>query len=430
MGAGQGLGGEGANFPQAESSVGGGRGADAQAVAVGAVVIVVLAVLVGILRSADGREPTPYGVPPATGTTSTSQASSAAPSSTMETTTTTIPVAVGAPVAIPNLQAFEFLSADRGVALAFGDRLATTTDSGRHWTITGAVLPTGSNQSWNSLVFTTPQVGFVYGTDVASTTDGGRHWRLASLTTPSTPEIAAVQPVGTSVWALVGCVSGGAGTKDPCRGHLAVSTDIGQTWATLASGPTLSGDTYALSRADAQLAYAHATTYLPGPDDPGIAVTSDGGRTWSYRHDPCTAPIGETLVAHSRSALWLFCAGEPGAGQQLKQIFRSTDQGRHWAGVVNHLSHFDAGLFPGSGYLNDLEVVSATTAWVALYRGGVWSTHDGGHAWTEAPIRGSELLADQISFIDANHGWAREDGVLWRTTDGTHWTALNQWSNP
>src|SRR5438067_5918756 len=104
--------------------------------------------------------------------------------------------------------------------------------------------------------------------------------------------------------------------------------------------------------------------------------------------DPCTAPIGETLVARSHSDLWLFCAGEPSAGQQLKQIFRSADQGRHWNGMVNHHLTFDPGLFPGSGYLNDVEVVSATTAWVALYRGGVWSTRDGGHAWTEAPFGG------------------------------------------
>jgi photosystem II stability/assembly factor-like uncharacterized protein len=387
---------------------------------------VVLALLVGILRSADGREPNRYGAAPTLAST-TSQAPSAEPSTvTTEATTTTVPLAVGAPVAIPDLQAFEFLSAEKGMALAFGDRLATTADGGRNWTIAGVALPAGSGESWNSLVFMTAQVGFVYGTDVASTTDGGGHWRLGNLTTPSSPDIADVQPVGTSVWALVGCVGRGTGTGEPCRGHVAVSTDTGQTWATLATGPTLSGDTYGLSRADARLAYAHASTYLPGPNDPGIAVTSDGGHTWSYRQDPCTAPIGEKLVARSHSDLWLFCAGEPSAGQQLKQIFRSADEGRHWTGVVDHHLTFDPGLFPGSGYLNDVEVASATTAWVALYRGGVWSTRDGGHAWTEAPIRGSELLADQISFTDTNHGWAREDGVLWHTTDGTHWIPLNQ----
>jgi photosystem II stability/assembly factor-like uncharacterized protein len=395
-------------------------------VAVGAGLIVVLALSVGILRSVDGRAPNRYGAAQSTASSSTSPPSSTASSTTTGSTATTVPLAVGAPVAIPDLGAFEFLSADQGVALAFGDRLATTADSGRSWAIAGAALPTGSGESWTGLVFMTPEVGFVYGTDVASTTDGGGHWRLANLTTPSTPDVADVQAVGTSVWALVGCVGRGAGTAEPCRGHLAVSSDTGRTWTTLATGPTLSGDTSTLSRADARLAYVHASTYLPEPSDPGIAVTSDGGHTWAYRQDPCTAPIGETLVAHRRGDLWLFCAGEPSAGQQLKQVFRSTDQGRHWAGVVDHHSHSDPGRFPGSGYLNDVEVVSATTAWVALYRGGVWSTADGGHAWTEAPIRGSELLADQVSFTDPNHGWAREDGVLWHTTDGTHWTPLNQ----
>jgi photosystem II stability/assembly factor-like uncharacterized protein len=368
---------------------------------------------------------------PAASSMTSSTSSAGASTVTSQPTTTTVALSVGAPVAIPDLQAFEFLSPDRGVALAFGDRIAATTDGGRTWRIAGAPLPTGSGESWTNLTFTSSTVGFVYGTDLASTTDGGTTWTLAGLTTPSSKTgIVGVKPVGSSVWALAACLGQGAGDEQPCPGHLAVSADAGRSWSTLATGPMLFGDTGTLSRVDAQLAYVHASTYPVQPNDPGIAVTADGGHTWSYRKDPCTGAIGETLIARSRSDLWLFCAGEPSAGQQHKQIFRSSDQARHWSGVVNHLSNTDSGAFPGSGYLNDLEVVSATTAWVALYRGGVWGSRDGGHRWTEAPMRGTELLADQISFADRNHGWAREDGVLWRTTDGMHWSPLNQRSRP
>jgi photosystem II stability/assembly factor-like uncharacterized protein len=367
---------------------------------------------------------------PTASSTSPPTSSAEGPTVTSEPTTTTVALKVGAPVSIADLQAFEFLSADRGVALAFGDRIAATADSGRTWRVAGSPLPTGSGESWTNLTFTSPMAGFVYGNDVASTTDGGTTWTVARLTAPSSnASIVGVQAVGSSVWALVACLGQGAGDEPPCRDHLAVSADAGRSWSTLATGPMLLGDTGTLSRVNARLAYVHATS--PDQEDgPGIAITEDGGSTWSYRKDPCTGGIGEVLIGRTHSDVWMFCAGSPSAGQQLKQIFRSSDQARHWSAVVNHLSPADSGAFPGSGYLNDMEVVSATTAWVALYRGGVWVSRDGGHRWAEAPIRGTELLADQISFTDPTHGWAREDGVLWRTTDGRHWTPLNQRSSP
>jgi photosystem II stability/assembly factor-like uncharacterized protein len=395
---------------------------------VGAGLLGVLFALTGVLAAASsGRPHKLMGAAPSSGrgsATPPARVSAVAPTVTSESTTTTVARRVGTPVSIGELQAFQFLSADRGVALAFGDRMAVTADGGRTWRVAGSALPTEAGESWTSLTFASPMAGFVYGSDVASTTDGGTTWAVAHLSVaPGTASIVDVQVVGSSAWALVVCQ--GTGDDAPCHDHVAVSADAGRTWSTLANNPTLLGDSGTLSRITARLAYVHAMS--PGqPSSQGVAVTEDGGSTWSYRQDPCAGGSEEALVGRADSDLWMFCAGSPSAGQQLKQIFRSSDHARHWSAVVDHLSPADSGSFPSSGYLNDVEVVSETTVWMALYRGGIWASRDGGHQWAEAPIRGPELLADQVSFTDPSHGWAREDGVLWRTTDGRHWTPLNE----
>jgi len=66
----------------------------------------------------------------------------------------------------------------------------------------------------------------------------------------------------------------------------------------------------------------------------GLDLTSDQGRTWREDDYPCRPPYVTTgwpagsVALDSSGSLWLACAGEPTAGFQPKQLWRSFDDGR------------------------------------------------------------------------------------------------------
>ena len=86
--------------------------------------------------------------------------------------------------------------------------------------------------------------------------------------------------------------------------------------------------------------------------------------------------------------------------------------------------------------LYSVQFLDANNGFVGGYRGTVLKTTDGGTTWTDVSITSSWMVRD-ISFIDANTGWAAlgdvndgdNSGELWHTTDGgTTWSKQTYYS--
>jgi photosystem II stability/assembly factor-like uncharacterized protein len=344
-------------------------------------------------------------------------------------TATSVPASLRADAVVgpERLTDIVFVDAAHGFALT-GDplQLAATSDAGDTWRVVGDTLPltAGAGDASPHVLFQDRQLGFVYGRGVLVTRDGGHTWIRADVGHPQNPQhayVAALMAVDSTVWAVLTC----APDSGPCLDYLAVSNDDGATWEVRDEPPMLNGPDVMLSRVGRDSGFVHALGHAANGLYDRIAVTRDGGASWTYRPDPCALDEVERLVALSSTNLWLFCGGEPGAGNQLKTVRRSTDGGAHWQTVSgtepnNSASH----AIPGSGYLTDTAVLSDSTAWVAFARGSGYVTRDGGHTWTPAFAADPDAGVTRITFIDAAHGWALNYPALWRTTDGHHWRRI------
>jgi photosystem II stability/assembly factor-like uncharacterized protein len=120
-----------------------------------------------------------------------------------------------------------------------------------------------------------------------------------------------------------------------------------------------------------------------------IVHTADGGRTW--RSVAVSLPgldftIRQIDFIDPRYG-WLRAAGEPAAGSQAAEVFRSTDGGAHWVSVSYTGVHRAT---PGSlslgGDKNGISFRDTSTGFATGYsaaQGFTWFyvTHDGGRTW-------------------------------------------------
>jgi photosystem II stability/assembly factor-like uncharacterized protein len=199
------------------------------------------------------------------------------------------------------------------------------------------------------------------------------------------------------------------------------STDSGHTWQKLPDLPAIPGpeaQLVTLTTNDFWLLSQGTAFGANGPASPAptLAVTHDGGKSWQNLSNPCTEKGWiEARLAANPQQLWLLCASVPGAGNQLKFLYRSNDGGKNWQEVVHKMGTY--------GYLNSLAVSGPGKLWVALNRGTLITSDDGGLAWKPAiPYEQADPLdagVGPVVFIDATHGWlAAGQGRIFLTTDG------------
>ncbi|HWE64746.1 MAG TPA: YCF48-related protein [Chloroflexota bacterium] len=272
------------------------------------------------------------------------------------------------------------------------------------------------------LRFATTRIGWLYGPGLFVTDDGGSSW-----TRQRSPwATVALAPVGASVWALQEqCASP---PSQHCSFRLIVSTDTGHTWHIPAVQPRLSGpQQMQLVRTDA----GHAWILTFGGSHATLLATVDGGKHWQARGYPC-GPVGsfiDRLAAHDDTHLWLLCGGQPAAGTEFKYLYRSNDGGAHWRRVAKARVPSTATL-PLGGYLADLAVTGAARGWLALVRGTLYTTGNGGSTWQPA-ISFSQANPGvgglgPLVFVDPAHGWLGAQDRVFRTTDGgTQWHATS-----
>ena len=185
-----------------------------------------------------------------------------------------------------------------------------------------------------------------------------------------------------------------------------------------------------------------------GPSAPGgsaqftlLQRTTTDAAAWQEVPEPCgTHDLATPLSAVSLQDLWLGCAGEPGAGNQVKTVERSTDGGTSWttawdgvprgvAGAVGARSgaaSSSASANMTAGYLVAVVATSVTSAFVALGRGGLLRTSDAGARWQVAvPHIGGSGGVLQLDVLGPDTAWALVGGGrLWATTDGRAWSQI------
>ncbi len=164
-----------------------------------------------------------------------------------------------------------------------------------------------------------------------------------------------------------------------------------------------------------------------------LLTTVDGAKTWERSLVPCLGGWGEILSRAFDGSLWLACAGQPGAGSQLKSVVRSLDDGKSWGPGSPCPPEVTSSTYPPcaetngltGGYLSDIAGLSSTTAFIDGGRNFLQATHDGGATWslTTPMVGNGDLTVGGLFFADPQHGWVivgdfNLAATLWRTTDG------------
>jgi hypothetical protein len=261
---------------------------------------------------------------------------------------------IGSVVSFKYLSDLSFVSNSQGYALAIERSVrlqsdvvyaAVTTDGGRIWRIDGPplhIIGIAQAPAAVDLIGSgAPSVAFAYqgGQLIDSTSDSGQHWWSAVFAN----ELAAAA-VGNDIWTLV---NGFSSSLQAAPVWLYTSTDGGRHWFYKSTLPNLSGGFAELIRPTPTTSYAlveqsgHPIGYNPIS---GIVVTTDGGAQWTARPDPCNLKAAprifndQLLGATSTNDLWLACGGavrfSKEVGEQVKEIFMSTDGGLNWRSVA------------------------------------------------------------------------------------------------
>ncbi|HEX9030778.1 MAG TPA: hypothetical protein VF834_02955 [Streptosporangiaceae bacterium] len=300
--------------------------------------------------------------------------------------------------------------------------------------------PCSGTSPAGSLAFDSHGDGFLYGPRLFVTHDNGLTWHPSR----QPGDVLAIAPLGSSVWMLrATCPRGTGPSKCPLR--LLTSANGGRTWQLAASQPPgtargASGQVISEPAAGQTwlVRTGRSAGYVLGSLDPNpnghansapMWFTSNAGASWSVRRVPCGLDaISAVLSAAPDGTLFGVCAGQPGAGFQLKSVARSTDGGRHWA-LASPRGVLD------DGYLGAVSARSAVLAYVAGARSPLLITRNGGRNWSivKAVMAGSDGGTMSVQFVSPSAGFVLGDDsadndlpTIWLTTDsGVRWAALH-----
>ena len=298
-------------------------------------------------------------------------------------------------------------------------------------------------------------------------TEGDRRWApIASVTvvgaSAAPPPPKGFVPASIAFWdATRGLVAGSDGCPDKCTGVIKSTGDGGKTWQEVYRGATqvsslsvIAGQegwaqSSACGEADCRQTLLHtrdggkswASIDQPvrfpsfadadhgwAVSDAGLVATADGGRSWQPLAAPCQSATHEARAVHRLSPTqgWVGCVGQPGAGQQMKAVYATTDGGKTWQAATSP---------GGGGYLSGLFFLPDGHGWLWESRGASLATADGGKTWLPMSITRAEVVeAYSLWFASPRTGFALlrdNEKRVWSlvsTMDGgSHWAPVTSW---
>jgi len=295
--------------------------------------------------------------------------------------------------------------------------VARTADGGRTWSKAVQVGPSADPTDGGAprrVQFINTNDGFVFGgTTAFATHDGGRTWGSVGVH-PVFFAQNGITGSGSRAWLVsYPCAKGSS-----CPYEVRSSVDAGRTWSSPYSLPG------GFSPLD-ELAIGNQGLLISSVPSGDMALTLDGGATWTFIKTHCAVNTFRALVATvDGNELWELCLGYQKGSQPL---FVSEDGGKSWA--LRETSQF-VPQQPPPDYSTILVSTRAGTALTASILNTIQITHDGGVTWSNA---GPDGFAFQtIRLANASDGWALDtNSNLWVTNDGgDHWTQLPEISIP
>ena len=369
---------------------------------------------------------------------------------------------VGLPVPTTALVEVVFANELDGFALAIHRNdvlLAATNDGGSTWRVRNDALPSGlgADSGYPGQLEFVGTTGYLWGARSAGKAplwvshDSGASWKPALIG----PYVLDASAIGTDVWALTSlCPAVAAPAPSSCAMGVEQSLDGGNTWTVLRTPVAVVGTPAGVGPWPVELArITKSRAYVLSDESTDLAsdrvwtlsYTFDSGASWASRPVPCSGPfsLGAEVAASSTDDLWLLCGSQGTAGEQSKELFRSSSGGESWSLVASATgagtpapTSIPSDPLPLAGYVapistghRNLAVASPATAWLYPARAGLYVTSDGGASWGQIPELAAAGFASggqgNITFLSPTYGWICAYGVgLWQTTDGIHWHAM------
>lgn len=251
------------------------------------------------------------------------------------------------------------ITADSAFLLSIGpggkSRIYKTVDAGAHWRL--QLTNPDAKGFFDGLAFWDERHGIAVGDPVDgqfaifTTSDGGAHWERQK-TPPAMPAEGAFAASNTSL-AVQGTSEVWFGTGGPSGARVFHSRDGGRTWsvhATPIRNDGASAGIFSVAFADERHGMAVGGDYAkPAESAKNIAVTADGGETWT---EPGARPAGfRSAAAYLADRKMWIVTGTSGSDV-------SSDEGKSWR-------NFDAGDF------NAMSFVSSAAGWAVGPKGRV-----------------------------------------------------------
>jgi photosystem II stability/assembly factor-like uncharacterized protein len=310
-------------------------------------------------------------------------------------------------------------------------RLASTSDGGHSWLITGATPPLGpvSGQTGEEIASTSrADLWVIAGTGrLAATTDHGSSWQVQAIPRP----VIQIAASGGVVWALACPHAVRRTSPAACRPQLWHTKSPTAPWTRATLPPGEARDQFdirfAATSSNVIVELLGASTRPTGR----LFLSRDAGRRWTTRraptwdHNECDYPAG--LAAAPPRTFWLLCLGGAAAGSSTKGLLESNNGGQTWT-TVSAVTSLTQRPRPGAITLaepSDLVAGSQARLWLS-FTNGLTQSSDGGRRWAEVPQAFDPGgWGTTIDALSASHAWTLAPGAgMWRTTDGLHWRAI------
>jgi photosystem II stability/assembly factor-like uncharacterized protein len=226
------------------------------------------------------------------------------------------------------------------------------------------------------------------------------------------------------------------------RGAIA-ATDSGAVYRTLDGGLSWKRfrQRYAASFATARIGLGFQSYLVHNHLALALLATSDGGQTWRTRASPCRQAVASSalidLVTPSRG--WIVCLGQPGAGNEQKAVFRTSDGGQSWspgAATVLYPRRNVHGGLGGYGYPEGVSFAADGFGILWESRGTLYVTRDGGTHWHAEPKvarpeidfgRGAAAFAGGRGVVLLGRGGGLPERLLATDDAGRTWRLVHRW---